>query len=60
MTIEIQAPSPAPVPKPAPRRADDWRIDDRTRRVGLRGLARARAALDATGGAAQSWQADAA
>jgi len=26
---------------------DDWRIDDRTRRIGLAGVARARAALAA-------------
>lgn len=36
------------VPESAPRRGD-WRIDQRTRLAGLRGIARARAALVATG-----------
>jgi len=35
---------------PTRRRADEWRIDPRTRRVGLQGLAQARAALAAAGG----------
>ncbi|HZU79070.1 MAG TPA: hypothetical protein VE991_04075 [Acidimicrobiales bacterium] len=42
--------SPAPAGDPAAnRRPEDWRLDARTRRVGLKGLARARAALAATG-----------
>jgi hypothetical protein len=48
MTIETPAPKPPSAPAGgAPR--GDWRIDARTRRVGLRGVARARAALEATG-----------
>jgi hypothetical protein len=68
ITIESQATPEGRAESPAtpegrarlPRRNDDWRIDDRTRRTGLRGLARARAALDATRPAEQSREPDAA
>jgi hypothetical protein len=60
ITIECKSPEPARVPPARPRHGDDWRIDDRTRRVGLRGVERARAALDATVADGQSRQADAA
>ncbi len=35
------------------RPADDWRMDPLTRRTGLQGVARARAALEATAAAAR-------
>jgi hypothetical protein len=62
--IEAQTPAPARMTTPARARAarggDDWRIDERTRRAGLRGLAKARAALDATRPLEQSREPDAA
>lgn len=59
MTIESPDPRPdgAPVARPA---RNDWRIDTRTRRTGLEGLARARKALEATRSAAGVGQPDAA
>jgi hypothetical protein len=57
LAIEENAPTPTPTPtpagrRPAParaRRAVDWRIDARTRRAGMAGIARARAVLATTG-----------
>ena len=60
ITIESQAPEPVRAPTPRAHHVGDWRIDDRTRHVGLRGVARARAALHATGTIESSCQADAA
>jgi len=47
--MTIDPPAPRTVPGRRARRArNDWRIDPLTRRTGLAGLARARAALEAT------------
>ncbi len=65
----MQEPLPLTVENPgrlrsslaARRREDaDWRIDARTRRVGLAGVARARAVLEATKAAQRSTEPDAA
>lgn len=60
ITIEARTPDPAQAGKRDTSGTEDWRLDDRTRRVGLRGLARARAALDASGTDQQASRADAA
>ena len=60
LPIVIESKTPAPLRARPVRRGDDWRIDERTRRAGLRGLAKARAALDATRAAEQSREPDAA
>jgi hypothetical protein len=60
-TIQPQLPLPAPDDDPAigpaPDHDDDWRLDDQTRLIGRRGIAEARARLEAarrapSGGAA--------
>ena len=55
LPLAIEKPTKAPSRRPTPaagparaRRAVDWRIDGPTRRVGMAGIARARAALAAT------------
>lgn len=45
-----RTPSAGAPPARPDRRGGEWRIDTRTRRTGLRGVARARAVLEATGG----------
>ena len=48
LPMAIEEAAKAPVPRPATaraRRAVDWRIDPRTRRAGMAGIARARAVL---------------
>jgi len=47
MTIENTAPKPSPAPPARPLQGD-WRIDAQTRRLGLVGVARARAVLEAS------------
>jgi hypothetical protein len=60
LPIVIESHRPAPPRRRPTRRGDDWRIDEPTRRAGLRGLAKARAALDATRPAEPSREPDAA
>ena len=60
LPIEIESETPAPIRTRPVLRGDDWRIDERTRRTGIRGLAKARAALDATRAAERSREPDAA
>jgi hypothetical protein len=51
-TIQPQLPLPAagddPAIGPAPDRDDEWRLDDQTRLIGRRGIAEARARLEAS------------